>query len=443
VASDLRLGDCLEVLRNTADGVATAIITDPPYALEFMNKGWDSVLPSVDVWREALRVLKPGGVLLSFGGTRTYHRLACAIEDAGFQVRDCLMWVYGQGMPKSLAIDKAIDRMRDDSAEIYEVTAWVRAARDAAGKKNAEIDAVFGFNGMMGHWTSSTSQPTIPTMEQVPQLLAALGNPAVPERIQQLLAELNGRKWTPGPDWAARPVVGERELNDTVKSRMGFTSPKFNDGAAPEKKVVPITEAATERSKPWQGYGTALKPAWEPILFAMKPTDGTFAENALAHGLAGINVDACRIGNEGATKRSHQEPYGAGGRGDQGGTQNWRTGHEVVPLPMGRWPANLVHDGESGISEAVQRFFYCAKAGKVDRVEGNDHPTVKPVALMRWLVRMVKMPAGTTILDPFMGSGSTGVACAAEGVDFVGIERDPHYFDIARNRIQPCPTSSS
>ena len=297
---DLRQGDCLEVMRGMADASVTAIVTDPPYALAFMGKGWDKVLPPDEVWREALRVLKPGGILLAFGGTRTFHRLTCSIEDAGFQIRDCLSWMYGSGFPKSMAIDKAIDKA---------------------------------------------------------------------------------------------------------------------DGA--------------ERSTAWAGYGTALKPAWEPIVFAMKPTDGTFAANALLHGVAGINVDGCRVGTENLSGQWNRDWKQDGSFG------NGKRASAGKSVPAGRWPANVVHDGDGAeqmLGDAA-RFFYCAKASKKDRGEGNTHPTVKPTELMRWLVRMVKMPGGTVVLDPFMGSGSTGVACAAEVVDFIGIERDAEYLDIARRRI--------
>lgn len=328
-------GDALARLRELLSESVTAIVTDPPYALEFMGKGWDKVLPSVDIWRECLRVLKPGGVLLAFGGTRTFHRLTCAIEDAGFEIHDCLSWLYGSGFPKSLDIGKAV----------------------------------------------------------------------------------NG----------------------------------------------------------WSGYGTALKPAWEPIIFARKPTDGTFAANALTYGVAGINVNGCRIGNEERPLMVCTDTVVAATAMSGRSTGATSSGELTT---QGRWPANVVHDGSAEVlscfpdapgqiargkagdgretanvygaykhgggdshipreddTKSAARFFYCAKASKSDRGEGNTHPTVKPVELMRWLVRMVKMPTGTLVLDPFAGSGSTGVACAAEGVDFLGIEQETAYIEIARQRL--------
>lgn len=350
--------DCLDTMREMPDASVTAIVTDPPYALEFMGKGWDKVLPSIDIWRECLRVLKPGGVLLSFGGTRTFHRLTCSIEDAGFQIRDCLLWLYGSGFPKSLDISKAIDK----------------AAR---GVPQSGKDHTSANHGKYKGGCSET-------------------NP-------------NGRGFGAGPG-------------------------QFMKEAGTKGERILVTEAQT-----WNGYGTALKPAWEPIVLAMKPTDGTFAANALEHGVAGINVDACRIPGEvpKTTQGASSRIYGGGKGLFPDGLQ------ESQPHSGGRWPANIVHDGSDDVldtfpdapGQSASRFFYCAKASKKDRGEGNTHPTVKPLALMQWLVRMVKMPTDTVILDPFMGSGTTGVACAAEGVDFIGIERNADYCEIARNRL--------
>jgi hypothetical protein len=197
------------------------VVTDPPYELSFMGKGWDGsgIAYSVELWAECLRVLKPGGHLLAFGGTRTYHRMAVAIEDAGFEIRDSIQWVYGSGFPKSLDVSKAIDKQRHHRADIYKVTAWVKTARDSAGITNKDIDTAFGFAGMSGHWTSSKSQPTVPTLDQVPQLLQVLGVAAedVPEDIRRLLWDLNGKQGQPGENWAKREVVGQdsRSANES------------------------------------------------------------------------------------------------------------------------------------------------------------------------------------------------------------------------------------
>ena len=375
-------GDCLEVLRTLPDCSVDSIVTDPPYGLSFMGKKWDYDVPSVEIWAECLRVLKPGGHLLAFAGTRTQHRMAVRIEDAGFEIRDMIAWVYGSGFPKSLDVSKAIDK--------------------AAG--------------------------------------------------------------------AEREVVGVAGKSGSVRKSMAGD---FKGGEYME--TAPATEAAQQ----WDGWGTALKPALEPITVARKPLIGTVAENVLTHGTGAINVDGCRVetdpniddprlGGNGAWTTSKQQ---------SGDTVSLPRG-TVKSSPLGRWPANLIHDGsqmvldlfpESNSARAngnpnnpkrgtnhtatsygqgdgkvthdyrdtgsAARFFYCAKTAKKDRGEANNHPTVKPTDLMRYLCRLVTQPGGT-VLDPFMGSGSTGKAAKREDFGFIGIERDAAYFEIAKARIE-------
>jgi DNA modification methylase len=388
------------------DNSVDAIITDPPYELGFMGKSWDStgVAYDITVWQECLRVLKPGGHLLAFGGSRTYHRLACAIEDAGFQIRDQIMWVYGSGFPKSLNIGKAIDK--DAGAE-----------REVVGKDKAGTG------------------------------------------------------------------LGLMDKSSTIGGEFDITAP------------------ATAEAKQWEGWGTALKPAHEPIVMARKPLDGTVAQTVLTHGTGGINIDGCRVGRADGDDSSAgnrtanfatQETM-SGGNGSGGWSQN----------DMGRFPANFIHDGSDEVLElfpqsnggafpkksnvptgrhyeggwgavdngsrtemgegSAARFFYCAKANKTDRNEGldefpmikgglmngvetrpnkptnhpiraNHHPTVKPTDLMRYLCRLVTPPNGT-VLDPFTGSGSTGKAATLEGFNFIGIEQSAEYVEIATARI--------
>jgi site-specific DNA-methyltransferase (adenine-specific) len=365
----LLLGDCLEVLRGLPDCSVDACVTDPPYGLSFMGKAWDHSVPSVEVWREVLRVLKPGAHLLAFFGTRTYHRGVVAIEDAGFEVRDQIGWAFGSGFPKSL---------------------------------NLKGD--------------------------------------------------------------------------------------------------------------WQGWGTALKPAWEPIVVARKPFVGTVAGNVLEWGTGAINVDGCRVGTD---ENLNGGAYSNGSK-DLSAATSYATGVNAGEFvqPTGRWPANLIHDGSDEVAGlfpvtgparqnkssdnravpfmqaggektggtsgrrdptdshddqggSAARFFYCAKAGKADREDGlgdrdavrvadrvaddgpggenprnrtnkprvNHHPTVKPTDLMRYLCRLVTPPGGV-VLDPFMGSGSTGRGAVLEGFGFTGIEIDPEYLSIARDRIE-------
>lgn len=371
---NLHQGDCLEVLRTMPDASVDAVVSDPPYGLAFMGKRWDYDVPSVEIWEECLRVLKPGGHLLAFAGTRTQHRMAVRIEDAGFEIRDMIAWVYGSGFPKSHNISKAIDK--------------------AAG--------------------------------------------------------------------AERKIVGERKSDG---GRTGGNS-EFSD-ALNQSRTIQITAPATDDAKRWDGWGTALKPSLEPITVARKPFKGTVAANVLKHGTGAINIDGCRVPTD--------EVTGWGGVGSTGYSGGLDKG-ENTPRPVtGRWPANLIHDGSDEVLElfpetksgggvrspngrrhvnaynggwgpdheyereastgSAARFFYCAKASKKDRGEGNNHPTVKPTDLMRYLCRLVTPPNGI-VLDPFMGSGSTGKAAILEGFRFIGIEREPEYVEIARARIE-------
>ena len=336
-------GDSLEVLPTLDADSVDAIVSDPPYGLGFMGKSWDQSLPCQSMTAELLRVLKPGGHALLFGGTRTYHRLAVALEDAGFELRDCLSWLYGTGFPKSLDVSKAIDQAR-------------------------------------------------------------------------------------------------------------------------------IEDEPSDAARQWQGWGTALKPAWEPIIMARKPLIGTVAANVQAHGTGGINVDACRID---ATDKT-PAPVGTYGRTYSLGPSGFTGERDGRSDQLGRWPANVVIDEEAAAildeqSGGASRFFYVAKPSRAERDRGCDalpvrsggeatdreddspgtrspragsgrtggarnfHPTVKPSALIRHLLKLVTRPGGV-VLDPYCGSGT--IYLAAEGLDLsvVGIERDPEYVQIALAR---------
>ena len=315
-------GDCLDVMAALPEAIAAAVITDPPYGLSFMGKAWDHAVPGAPFWEAALRVAKPGAHLVAFGGTRTYHRLTCAIEDAGWEIRDCIMWLYGTGFPKS-------------------------------------------HNGAHG--------------------------------------------------------------------------------------------------------GTALKPGWEPVIVARKKLDGTVAESFAKWGTGGVDVDAGRVAGPPSTGGATRATA-LGVMNDDG--WNPKPGAIDRTMASGRWPANVILDEEAGAmldeqsgkmkpgempakragigfkgqsagttgerivldSGGASRFFYCAKASPRERGEGNDHPTVKPLSLMRYLVRLFA-PSGGVVLDPFAGSGSTGVAALQEGRSFIGIERDAHNVEIARRRL--------
>jgi DNA modification methylase len=424
---ELLHGDCLERLKELPDCSVDACVTDPPYGLSFMGKAWDYDVPTVDVWREVLRVLKPGGHLLAFAGTRTQHRMAVQIEDAGFEIRDMIAWVYGSGFPKSLDVSKAIDKQRtEDHEPVRKICRVIRAAMEARGIKSRHL--VDHFDGchprLIDHWAArdTDSQPSLPTWEQWLRL----------QEVLELDAEhdaevwrLNGRKGQPGDAWADREVLGQGWRVDKKQGAVNY-------GGGTPTGAYNITAPATPEAQQWAGWGTALKPALEPITVARKPFKGTVAANVQQHGTGAINVDGCRVGTDGGTKRD--------GKADQPNDSGWENmrGHGVAAINAGRWPANLIHDGSDEpcalLSDAA-RFFYCAKASKADRGDGNSHPTVKPTELMRYLCRLVTPPGGV-VLDPFMGSGSTGKAAALEGFRFIGIEREAEYLEIARGRIE-------
>lgn len=435
--------DCLLGMRTClADNSIDAVVTDPPYGLSkepdmmevmkhwmngddyvhtgggFMGKSWDSFVPGPSIWKEVFRVLKPGGHLLAFFGSRTYDIGTLAIRLAGFEIRDQIMWVYGSGFPKSLDVSKAIDKAAGVEREILE------------------------------------------------------GNP-------------NHR------------AISGVEYEGVYRGS--------NTGSAY------ITAPSTDEAKQWSGWGTALKPAHEPICVARKPLSGTVAENVLTHSTGALNIDGCRVPTD------EQIKGGSGGLLSHQRDNTDYPQNDWQPSEQGRWPANFVHDGSDevlssfpdtapskasmrgvgltgkenkvygkgdptfntmrGINDgggSASRFFYCAKASKADRDDGvllattsaaemvdrdadsagmnspragagrtsgarNDHPTVKPTALMQWLVRLVTPPGGT-VLDPFTGSGSTGKACMLEGFEFIGFEMDPHYCEIAEQRIAKART---
>jgi DNA modification methylase len=390
-------------------------VTDPPYGLSFMGKKWDYDVPSEAIWRECLRVLKPGGHLLAFAGTRTQHRMAVRIEDAGFEIRDMIAWVYGSGFPKSLDVSKAIDKMdaaQEQGARRLRFTSWVRST----GITSRQIDEATGTN-MGGHYITAASQPAIMTREHLEQCRHLLGD--VPEWVER---EADIRS-VESRNFAEREILGVQKGAMAGWSMDGGT--KFIDRN--------ITAPATEAARQWAGWGTALKPALEPITVARKPLIGTVAANVLAHGTGALNVDGCRVGDN----AGWSYPSGRGGSGWHGRESLSANLSEPMAATQGRWPANLIHDGSEevvGLLNDAARFFYCAKASKRDRNEGNNHPTVKPTDLMRYLCRLVTPPGGT-VFDPFMGSGSTGKAAAIEGFSFIGAEMQREYFDIAASRI--------
>ena len=583
-------GDCLSVLATLDENSIDTCVTDPPYELGFMGKKWDSsgVAFQVETWQAVFRVLKPGAILLAFGGTRTYHRMVCAIEDAGFEIRDTIAWVYGSGFPKSYDISKGIDKRGGKSVGWF--GEWLRSWREENGITQKKIAALFpsktgGLTGCVANWELGFNMPTA---EQFSKIVTAFDLPY--ETIEE----------------AEREVVGSKSTNKTVYQRIGDSNVSGD---------IDITAPSTPEAQLWHGWGTALKPAFEPIVVAMKPIDGGFVNNALTWGVAGLWIDGGRVEGDYKWRASDSTVEGqifkAGSFGDK-------------PNPQGRFPANLIHDGSDevlecfpqttsgnlnhghkrgdgtgnsfmggggvvqgnygGDSGSAARFFYCAKSSRRERNNGLDgyltvkynndksnngglswkdvstvavqllrkvmsdtealsfnigesgesitgqclkdslstiltvisktieskilhsltlsltneytagancetanggspaesveslrkwiltttngsmelargasnvalqmllktknadawsqatnfHSTVKPIELMRYLVRLTKTPTGGVVLDPFTGSGTTGIACKLEGREFVGIEREAEYVEIAEKRI--------
>lgn len=408
-------GDMLDMLQVIKPESIDAIVCDPPYELGFMNKSWDStgIAFKKETWQNCFEVLKPGGYLLAFGGSRTYHRIACAIEDAGFEIRDCVMYLYGTGFPKSMDIAKALE----------------------------------------GKLTLGSSNP-------------------------KDFKKLNGEQVTRG-NWGYA----------TMQLEQGYRNKNYDTEAESETYLGKL-EPTTDLAKEWQGWGTCLKPAYEPIIVARKPFKGSVVDNIIKYRVGGINIDGCRIENTNADnydleKRKVSKAVGSNNDGwflDK--MRNYSTKHGVVD--NGRFPANVITDGSEEVAkgmpnttsspiaeESAMRYFYSAKASKKDRDEGLDafeerkttdgciranvetarkfgansalrkniHPTCKPTELMQYLVRLVS-PKGATILDPFMGSGSTGKAVMFENRErdanykFIGIELTDEYLPIAQARIE-------
>ena len=464
------LGDCREVLKALPDNSVDSVVTDPPYELGFMGKKWDGtgIAYDVSVWEECLRVLKPGGHVLAFGGSRTFHRMAVAIEDAGFEIRDSIAWMYGSGFPKSLDVSKAIDKSKGKNRERQlEFTAWMRASGLTATICDNLLKEAGHISATSNHSIHyfNEGQPVIATADTFNLLRPLL--PPVPENIERLVAERTGIEWT---EYKKRVVTGSRD----VPAGHAFAGERYSVGGS-EAVEIPVTLAHTPEAKQWEGWGTALKPAFEPVVVGRKPCakGSTVAANVLLHGVGGLNIDASRIGTtvetwpSSRTWTSKEMSRPGGSKADDAVVQ--KTGD----VPQGRWPANVILDEYSAglldeqSGENPSRFFYCAKASKRDRNEGLDgledrvgehgnkwtdqdyrrgddapttarknfHPTVKPTALMRYLIKLVT-PAGGTVLDPFTGSGSTGKAALLDGYKFVGAELTEEYLPIIEGRLR-------
>lgn len=501
--------DMLEVIKpNTID----SIVTDPPYELNFMNKGWDNsgIALKKETWQKCYEVLKPGGYLLAFGGTRTYHRIACAIEDAGFEIRDCIMWLYGSGFPKSMDISKQIDKRNGRNLEIYkEIGSYIKENRLKCNISLSELNKEFGYVAGCNWWESQNNNNVrLPNLQDYLKLKKILN---LDDRYDAIIER----------EEAKGEIIGKR-----IRGNAGFSNDQV---PRPWKEKIgeyyDITAPATNLAKKWEGWGTCLKPAYEPIIVARKPFKGSLVDNVIENGVGGLNIDDCRVPfngdkwktqKSGKTIRAFQSKETTTANGICEANQNGRFPANVILTydetdfdeVCGSMPYTKSNGGKTSMpdlrdvgkkskesigidklsfgqvenakrkesdyiapsdSGSAARYFYCAKASKKDRDEGldefekytttdgrnkpidnpflrgeterkNTHPTVKPTELMQYLVRLVT-PKGGTILDPFMGSGSTGKSVMYENKErnadykFIGIELTEEYLPIAEARI--------
>ena len=439
-------GDNRDVLATLPSNSVDACVTDPPYELGFMGRRWDASGIAYDkwLWAEVWRVLKPGGHLLAFGGTRTWHRLAVAIEDAGFEVRDSMAWMYGSGFPKSLDVSKAIDKRGGVVADFATFRDAVKQAMKANGVSRGGLQQALG-NHMLSHYLTSASQPAVPNLRDYLIIRDTVGLGSQFDDLFKVEAE--------------REVIGQKRTGDPVA---WFGEAERGDG------LVDITAPATDAAKQWQGWGTALKPAFEPVVVARKPLIGTVAENVKQYGTGALNIDACRIGTEEMQRTASSGEVIS--LNTSMSSPNY--GRVDAGTVTGRWPANVILDEsqaaeldrQSGVTTAgaagkkgssgfaggydgeydvpygdtggASRFFYTAKASSAERpnVDGVAHPTVKPLDLMRYLVRLVTPPGGT-VLEPFAGSGTTAEACIVEGFKCIAIEMTDDYLPLIVQRI--------
>ena len=470
--AQLYCGDCLAVMPTLPADSVDAIVTDPPYGLSFMGKDWDRGVPGEHFWREAVRVAKPGARLLAFGGTRTFHRLTCAIEDAGWEIRDCVMWVYSQGFPKSKNVGckcggNPIPYSHEKPTK-QEAERGVRSVRESgvsqavnASEERGEV--LFESVQKCGASTNGTEGSNA---EHEGREKPCLGGGRI-YRTREGLSD---------DSYAGPPEGKEERLRSRTHTGSGEKtgSSSFAGGGGSPREQKPVRQQAGESDgipgsqvtlgqeslgghaicekckglKDWVGFGSCLKPSWEPVIVARKPCEGTVAANVVKYGTGGINVDGCRIpapkddpanGAVFTSRPSIVRP------GTAGFVTSNTDGLRLPPVDFstkGRWPANLIHDGGDEVvrlfpddgDASASRFFYCAKADGEDREHGNTHATVKPNDLMRYLCKLIA-PKDALILDPFMGSGSTGVAAIQMHNRFIGIELGADHFEICKRRV--------
>lgn len=504
--------DCMECMKTMPDNTVDAVVTDPPYGLSFMGKKWDYEVPSVEIWRECLRVLKPGGHLLSFAGTRTQHRMAVNIEDAGFEIRDMIFWTYASGFPKSLNIEKQLRKLHEKAIsgeqEAEHVLRPMREADLQTEITNSEAEGEILQSGLSEQGISNQGMQLPPQIREGQSCVEGRGDLFSETRELQTnkVCEMSTGIHDDGEE---RRVYNGTPFIDGSKITTPFTSDGNNTphqsqstgqqnrepNAFPEQQIA-------QAIRTFKGFGTALKPSCEPITVARKPLEKglTVAENCLKWGTGGINIDGCRVGIDTIKHSQDHKSF------QKWKEQDGRTHKEVEnPNPtfyQGRFPANLIHDGSQEVLDlfpntnthgggkgsgekadwnlksivvgnykndygSAARFFYCPKASKAERNRGcegleekrsgsmmgciddgnfltgsgnpregkyrNHHPTVKPIALMEYLVKLITRE-GQTVLDPFAGSGTTGIACNNLNRNAILIEREAEYAEIAQCR---------
>jgi len=515
-------GDSLDVLKEMEANTVDTIITDPPYGLSFMGKKWDYDVPSVELWTECLRVLKPGGTMLCFAGSKTQHRMAVNVEDAGFEIFDTIMWLYGQGFPKSHNIEKALIKkctcgiMEAHDNETKQSTEHeMRPVREQDVSQTIRTEKEQGEVLQSGMSEQSTHSSVL---RKEPEESSKRGEERILERgdnIQEAERKLQGGD-LPTVSAGVSGNGEEGRLHNATQASDGSVHEQTTDTDGSGAPRRPQSEQQQNREpcsfcqqqrpqevRAWSGWGTALKPSYEPIICARKRNEGTYAANALKHGVSGLNIDGARIGTD-TMKFQKASSLGNDLNMEGGKAQKDYKGTDTT----GRFPANIILDeeagnmldeqsgdvggkwGKQGKTEKKQRqsqvpqsneqqlldnekfigdkggasrFFYCAKASKAERNAGcegleeksnmrvnaprnneeaktatkmgNAHPTVKPLKLMEYLCTLTKTPTGGVVLDPFMGSGTTGLACKNTGRDFIGIEREAEYIEIARARL--------
>ena len=553
-------------MKKLDDNSVDSIVTDPPYGLSFMGKKWDYDVPSVAIWREALRVLKPGGHLLSFAGSRTYHRMAVNIEDAGFEIRDQIMWIYGSGFPKSHNISKGIDKKLGAEREMIRKKfspqqmmmkdgqnerPWQNKAKELGYHETASDEPASPEAKQWNGWGTALKpahEPIVVARKPIIGTVAEnilehgvgglnINDSRIPTNGEQpkgsgnsqknTLAHgdresLEGGSITPSEgrfpanvilDAEAGAMLDEQSGESIGAKGTGLTATESRGSVNINNSVGGINRVGYEDKGGASRYFKEVNFSEQehtPIVLARKPIEGTVAENVLEHGVGGLNIDGCRIGDTVETwPSSRSYPLRTkNNSGESYGSKNAEK-QQTQEAPNGRFPANVIHDGSDEVLEgfpdtksgdgkphhvtresqsgsmsgknyagrtlntfgdegSAARFFYCAKASTGERNEGleslepqemgnhqssleggkmltgsgnersnaknNFHPTVKPIALMEYLCRLVT-PKGGTVLDPFMGSGTTGIAATRLGFEFIGIEMTPEYIELAATRI--------